>query len=188
MLRQIKFTTGFFILLFLASCGGGDDKKKTDNVTPETTSQPITEVLTTGSLDTLYIERQAFDTINNGSRLVFSFTFKAADTLTMHGWLLKPGNKYDSLPNIKLKNTKPSGINYSVGIYFGNVVLSPNEFNKIKTALVPGMNFILFAPVLIGNNVGYKIFVSDKIRDSKEAILVVTPTGAEANPSPPKVN
>lgn len=192
MQATIKPISGFSLLcivcLFIASCKGADDKKEPAGPGPDSTTKPITEVLTTGSLDTLYVGRAAFDNIGNGSRLVFSFTFKDADTLTLHGWLLKPGNKFDSLPNIILKNLRPSAVNYGVSKYFGNVVLAPNETNKIKQALTPGMNFVLFAPFLQGNNIAYTIFVTDKITGSKEQILVVAPTGAVANPSPPKVD
>lgn len=191
MQRQFKLTAGpallCIIVFLLASCAGNDDKKKTGDPAQEVKTPPITEVLTTGSLDTLYAERAVFDNIGNGSKLVFSFTFKDPDTLTLHGWQLKPGNKFDSLPNIILKNLRPSGVNYGVNKYFGNVVLTPNEFNKIKSALTAGMNYVLFAPFLQGNNIAYRVFVSKNIIGTKE-ILVVTPTGAVANPSPPKVD
>ena len=60
------------------------------------------------------------------------------------------------------------------------------DTKKIKDALTQGMNYVLFAPKLEGNNIKYDILVTDKLRISKDALLVVTPTGADGNPSPPK--
>lgn len=187
---QWRKTLLFFctVCFILASCKDKDDKKEDAKQDLSEKTGPVSEILTTGSLDTLFIERQAFDTIGNGSKLVFSFTFKNTDTLTLHGWVQKQGNKFDSLPNIKLKNLRAGGLTYGVNKYFGNIILTPSEYNKIKVALIPQMNFVLFAPFLSGNNIAYRVFVSDKIKGEKEQILVINPTGAVANPSPPKVD
>lgn len=180
----------FFLLTFflLVSCKDDDKDTKTNDVSMTEAKGPITNALTTGSLDTLYIERSAFDNIQGNVKLAFSFTFKVPDTLTLHGWIYR-GNQiqYDSLPNMILKNTNASGYTYTIGTYFGNVVITVPDYARIKSALNnPAMKYVLFAPQPDGNNIMYKIFVSDKLSETKETILVVTPTGADANPSPPK--
>jgi hypothetical protein len=184
MYKHIKLTTNFLLLCFafllLFSCNNAKEEK------PDEKAPPAAALLTPGRLDTLYIERQTFDNLQMGTKLFFSYTFKAADSLTLHGWVLKQGNKFDSLPNIKLKNTNASPLTYGVGTYFGNIIVTSTEFNKIKTALIPAMNYVLFAPVLQGNNISYRIFVSDKLFTPKAQILVIAATGAVANPSPPK--
>ncbi len=181
---RVPYLLYAFILLFIASCNGNEDTKK-NTATPVAATPQQTASLNPGTLDTLYIERQAFDTLGNGAKLVFSFTFKAVDTLTLHGWLVK-GPNFDSLPNLKLKNWHTSSYSYGVGIYFGNVVLRNQEIVKIKSSLNSNSNYVLFAPYLLGNNIMYRIYVSDKLHGPKDQILVISPTGADANPSPPK--
>jgi hypothetical protein len=110
----------------------------------------------------------------------------------LHGWLLKGGTgaPYDSLPNLKLSNGRPSGLTYGVETYFSSVVLTPTQYNKLKTALTPGTRYVLFAPKLYGNNIGYTIYITNvdiSVATGAE-IFAIDPTGAEANPSPPRVN
>ena len=183
-LPRVPYLVYAFVLLFITSCNGNEDTKK-NTAPPMATTPGQTASLSPGKLDTLYVERQAFDTLGNGAKLVFSFTFKAADTLTLHGWLVK-GPNFDSLPNLKLKNWHASTYSYGTGTYFGNVVLRNQEIVKIKSSLNSNSNYVLFAPFLLGNNIMYKIFVSDKLYGPKDQILVISPTGADANPSPPK--
>ena len=84
----------YFILCLAASCGT-EEKKEEPNDTAVTQNADagkgkVEPAFTEGKLDTLYIEREAFDTIPN-AKILFSFTFAGPDSLTLHGWLYKPG-------------------------------------------------------------------------------------------------
>ena len=182
----------FALLAFLTACTSNEKKETTPESTPSPAA-PSTAFLTSGYLDTLYIEKAAFDTIGAGSRLQFSFVFIDPDTLTLHGWLLRQGGgpshkQFDSLPNIKLVKGKPSGISYGPGTYFSGVSLSPSEYNKLKNALTATTRYVVFAPYIYGKAVGYKIFITnDDISVAADpGVNVMDPTGADANPSPPK--
>src|SRR4249920_2635949 len=89
--KLLLFT--FFILMLAASCE--DKGKKEEPGSPavienEDAGKGKEALFTGGKLDTLYIDRAAFDSIQN-AKIVFSFTFAGPDSLTMHGWLYKPG-------------------------------------------------------------------------------------------------
>ena len=196
MSKYFKLWKYYLLLLpigfLIVACNGNDDKKNdtgsaTDTATAEQKGTAVAG-LTSGSLDTLYISRAAFDTIGNGSKLVFSFTFTTTDELTLHGWLFKgAGAKdFDSLPNIKLQNGGASSYTYGMGTYFGNVVLKPNDYNKLKIALNDAtIKYVVFAPIMYGNNIGYKVCVS-KDDLSILSVATVDPIDAELNPSPPR--
>ena len=194
MSKYFKLWKYYLLLLpinfLIVACSNDDKKNDSGSATDTTTADPKKAAagLTSGSLDTLYIGRAAFDTINNGSKLVFSFTFTPTDELTLHGWLFKgAGTKeFDSLPNIKLQNGGASRYTYGMGTYFGNVVLKSNDYNKLKIALNDAtIKYVVFAPIKYGDNIGYKVCVS---RDDPGLISVATvdPIDAELNPSPPK--
>ncbi len=172
-----------FAILLLSACNSNKEEKKDgDEVT---IAPPKTNALTAGSLDTLYVERKAFDDLQGNPKLIYSFVFTSPDTLTLHGWIDK--SPFDSLPNMKLKYFNRSTTeSYGLGTYFGNVILRSVDVVKIKAALTPTMNYVIFSPKLLGNNIKYEILVTDKLRNQKAAILVVSATGADANPSPPK--
>jgi hypothetical protein len=176
--------TGLLFML-LISCTD-DDKKETNDDNGNQAVKTVTNALTSGTLDTLYVERAAFDSINGNSRIVFSFVFKTADSLTLHGWLQK-GSNFDSLPGIIMKNKSASPYTYGVGTYFGNVVISPPNFAHIKNALNnTTWTHVLFAPYKLGNNIKYKVLVSNDAMNTQIGILVTSETGGDANPSPPK--
>jgi len=190
MRRQFNLL-GFSLILFTAfalvvSCTGADDKKPAEVSTNEV-ALPASTAFTPGVLDTLYIGRTAFDTIQGNRKIAYSFIFKAADKLTLAGWVFQ-GSKYDSLPNMELMNGNPSGQPYDYNTYFGSVIISQTDFAKIRQALTnAAMQYVLFAPRKQGNNIEYDILVSDVPSFKAEmTILVITPTGALANPSPPK--
>jgi hypothetical protein len=172
------FLLCFVLLLAIVSCTNDDKDKK--SAEPASTSKETASPLVAGYLDTLIIDRQAFDSVQNGSKIVFSFVFTSTDKPTLGGWILK-GNDFDTDPNWVLTNSNPSTVNYSNGIYFGNVVLQPQEFNKIKSAL-SNHKFIVFAPYLDGKHIGYKIFLSPTTFIADKTVAAV----ADANPSPPK--
>ena len=196
MSKYFKLWKYYLLLLpisfLIVACSNDDEKNDSGSATDTTTAEPKKAAaagLTSGSLDTLYIGRAAFDTINNGSKLVFSFTFTPTDELTLHGWLFKGagGKDFDSLPNIKLQNGGASSYTYGMGTYFGNVVLKPTDYNKLKIALNDAaIKYVVFAPIMYGNNIGYKVCVSK----SDPGILSVTTVDpvedVELNPSPPK--
>jgi hypothetical protein len=176
--------TGFMFLL-LASCTD-DDKNNQDIDNGNQTVKAVTNALTSGYLDTLAIDRAPFDLINGNRTVFFSFVFKTADTLTLHGWIQK-GNNFDSLPNLKLTNRGATTASYGPGTYFGNIVIRPDDFGDIKNALIDNrMKYVLFVPRKDGNNILYDILVTSDDPTNPVSILVTTDTGADGNPSPPK--
>ena len=196
MYKHLKSLIAIFAVIasvaFFAACTG-NDKKETGQETAILPTPPAAAFLTSGYLDTLYIGKGAFDTINAGSRLQFSFVFIEPDTLTLHGWLFRPGGgpshkQFDSLPNIKLVKGKPSGITYGPGTYFSGISLSPGEYTKLKNALTSTTRYVVFVPYVYGKAVGYKIFITndDISAVSGQILYTLDPTGADANPSPPK--
>lgn len=183
----------FFIPLFaMASCNQNDDKKAGNTPAADSSKPvlagPVMAALTSGALDTLFIDSTAFVKLDN-EKVVFSFTFRGNDTLTLHGWSLKNNPKqFDSLPNIKLvKARADKTLTYGLGTYFGNVVLSKKGVEDVKDALdKKHAQFVLFAPRKYGENIGYDIFVGKDNPAVLVKIFVVDPTGASTNPSPPK--
>ncbi len=163
-----NYTLFFFtVVIATVSCNEANtDKNKLDGSTEISgaKSEVTTALLTSGLLDTLWITRATFLALPN-AKLVFSFVFGTNDTLTLHGWSIKgAGTKqFDSLPNIKLKKGRPGALPYGNGTYFGNVLLGTGDVNQIQTKLntVPGATHVVFAPQKYGNNIGYKIYLTD---------------------------
>ena len=188
--------TLFTAIILMASCNNGGNEKKgsensgTDSGKKSSGTEQVQpkKMALIGTLDTLYIDRQAFDTITGNPKLAFSFTFTTADKLTLAGWIYHSVKKsYDSLPNMTLENSNASVSTYDNKTYFGNVVISAADFAKIQKKLMnASMKYVLFAPEKLGNNIKYKVFVSDKSSGFKEVVFVATPTDADLNPSPPK--
>jgi hypothetical protein len=174
-----------FVLLFIVSCKNDDKENKSADDSTEKAKMPAPASLFPTTLDTLFIDRQAFDTLNSGSKLIFCHTIAANNKINLHGWVLETGNTFSTSPNMKLTNGNTSTINLSGDIYFGNIVLSPSDFNKIKNALNNQlMRYLIFSPKIVDNNhIGYDITVSrnQSLVTSQEALVT-----AEANPSPPK--
>jgi hypothetical protein len=193
--KLLSFT--YFILMLAASC---ENKEKKDEPGSSAVIEnadvgkgKVMSSFTGGKLDTLYIGRAAFDTIQN-AKIVFSFTFAGPDSLTMHGWLYKPGGgphkEFDSLPNFKLANSKASNYTYGIETYFGNLILSSDVYAKLKIALNDAaIKYVVFAPYKLGNNIGYKICVTKDNMSIMSVMADVDPVpDSDLNPSPPKNN
>lgn len=174
----------FVLLLAIISCT--DDEKDKKSTETESASNEAAAKSVAGYLDTLIIDRQAFDSVQLGSKIVFSFVFTSTDKPTLGGWILK-GNNFDTDPNWMLSNGNPSTMKYSNGIYFGDIVLQPQDFNKIKIALTANHKTVVFVPFPDGKHIMYKIFLSTTAVANKR-MLTVDPTDAIANPSPPKTS
>jgi len=194
--KLLLFT--YFILMLAVSCETTEKKDEpgspADVENGDTGKGKVVSSFTGGRLDTLYIDKKVFDTIQS-AKILFSFTFVGPDSLTMHGWLDKPGGgpnhkEFDSLPNFKLANSKASSYTYGIGTYFGNLILSSAAYAKLKQALNDAaIKNVVFAPFKLGNNIGYKICVTKGDMSIMSEVAVVDPVpDSELNPSPPKNN
>lgn len=192
-----------FGLAIISGCNSSENKSETTTQATDSTGnssqmiaeegQPKQEGLTAGELDTLWIDKSAFTATPN-RQYRFSFVFSATDKLTLHGWKLKPGNPnppYDPVPDIKLNNGKTAKIKYDVGTYFTSLVIDQNDYGKIRQAITATTQIVVFIPVMQNNVITYQIYVSDQpmtMGTEPGSILAVTPTGVDANPSPPKID
>lgn len=191
MRRQINLP-GFSLILFTAfalivSCSNGGDDKKAADESGAVGKDVHTSSLTPGVLDVLWTDSTAFNTIPNGSKLIFSFVFKMNDTLTLGGWVEK--KPYDDYPNIVLTKGKAvAGVEYGYGTYFGDVVLQQSDVNAIKQDIKGTYKYILFTPEKYKtNSIQYKISYSNVEPSLMEASAqVMPPANIYANPSPPK--
>jgi hypothetical protein len=172
---------------------GNNEKSATDSsnqVSQDTSNkvsptQPV-PALITGALDTLWTDSLSFASLPK-KKIVFSFTFRQLDTLTLHGWAAEKDSIFTTYPDIKLIKGHASALNYGNDMYFANVILKKGSVAQIKSALIQQKaKFVLFAPQIINSNhIGYKVFLS-KEHPGIVKVFVAIPTGIDANPSPPK--
>ena len=181
-----------FVLL-LNACKNDDKTDTGDTTTAATTaSSPTTATATkaatlSGLLDTLWVTAADFKNLDN-KKLVFSFTFRDPDTLTLFGWSCKGvicNGSYNTDPDIKLIKGHQSAVNYGPKVIFGNVILQANEVSTIKKKIGTTYSYVVFVPVNDGEFIRYDIYVSND-DPSLIKVLVLDPTGVDANPSPPK--
>ncbi len=186
MRRYFKLTSYSFILfaaiILIASCNnGGDEKKGTENSvedtskkTPEVKQEQPKAIAIAGTLDNLWADASEFKKLPN-KKLVFSFTFRTNDTLTLYGWTCKGvicTGAYDTDPAIKLTKGQAANESYGPEVYFGNVILQGSEVHDIQKKLGATYTYVV-------------IFVSN---DNPALVKTFTSvdTGIDANPSPPK--
>ena len=185
----------FFSFIWFISCA--DDTDKTDTTSTDSTTATSTSANTNtavaqgephpfaGKLDILVAPRKAFTDLGNGTKLVYSHNFGADGKVHLKGWVLV-GNTFPGTA-MELQNGSPSNESYDDKTYFSNVVLHPNEFNKIKNSLLgdPNLQFVLFLPYKVDTYfIAYHVYTSITSAFSGDQQLVAT---ADANPSPPKV-
>jgi hypothetical protein len=193
-LSLLKNCQSFFIIcvILLASCNDGTADKNTsaaatDSIKAAATAAPVAAIIG-GVLDTLFVDSLTFTKLDNG-KVVFSFTYRQNDTLTLHGWDAKGicGDGFNNSPDIRLIKARPATVSYGPDIYFSNVVLQGKDVKDIKSLLkVHKAQYVVFAPQKLGEHIGYKIFLSKEYPAILVKILTVIPTDTEANPSPPK--
>jgi hypothetical protein len=183
-----------FIAFQITACNNNgnsekpSDKKDSTGAVKETPLINQTALpLINGSVDTLYADATSFKNLPKKKKVFFVLTFLSPDTLTLHGWTTKKG-EYDSLPKIMLIKGPPKTINQSP-LYFGSVKLDSGDIKRIKEVIDSAhAKYVLFDPVLFyTNHVRYAITVSDD-KPGFNKLLVTSPTGTFANPSPPKTN
>jgi len=177
----------FFIaaILLLSSCKDKDDKKTAD--TPATAEKaPPAAGLTGGTLFILYADSASFNALKH--KAVFSFVFKSEDGLTLAGWDDKA--PFDPDPDLELQRNLPvAGVTYSVGTYFGNLVISTADVNKIQNDIKNKYRYIFFTPDNdIPNHIRYKITYGNTLPTTMQEAqgLVAPAVDTYANPSPPK--
>lgn len=184
-----------FIPFLIAACNNnGGDEKKTDEKSAADTGNngpqinPPVAALISGTLDTLYTDSLSFTQLPDAQKVVFAFTFRQHDTLTLHGWSATKDTIFNPDPNIRLIKGHASPLPYGNDMYFGNVVLKKGHVKHIKNKLDQlKAKFVLFAPQIInGNHIAYTIFVSKENPASLVKTFVALPTGVNVNPSPPK--
>ena len=181
--------------VLLASCNNGtkkdDDTATTNSPASTATSAPKGAVLS-GTLDNLYVKRIAFDSLGNGSKIVFSHTIAPGSKILLDGFKSQGNDFNPKTPVIQLQYSSVSSTSYGPGVYFTNVVLDANNFNAIKTALGDSATspnkFVIFKPKADNTYTGfikYEIFVSPTSSFTAEATAAAI---ADANPSPPKAS
>ena len=190
----LKNCLSFFtiIVILLASCNDGAADKNTaaaatESSAPNAQAAPAAAIIG-GVLDTLFVDSLTFTKLDNG-KVVFSFTYRQNDTLTLHGWDAKGicGDGFNASPDIRLIKGRPGTVSYGPDIYFSNVVLQGKDVKDIKSLLkVHKAQYVVFAPQKLGEHILYKIFLSKENPAILVKILTVIPTDTEANPSPPK--
>lgn len=180
-----------FVLLivsFITSCKNGADNQNTEKKDTTSVSQSNLPMagLTGGPLDTLYADSASFAKLPN-KKIVFVVTFRPNDTLTFHGWAADKDTVFGQNPEIQLKEYSTSTLNYTTGMYFGNLVLKANAVNQIQAKLnSEHAHSVVFAPKLVnGTHIGYDIYISQQDLSITGKVLSITTTGFSANPSPP---
>ena len=195
MRKRFKLSNiALFLIVLLSSCN--DDGKKGDdtvsaNSAATTSSSPSANTVAdqpkalAGALDILVAERTVFTNLNPGTKIVYCHSFGTDRRVHMSGWVLQ-GNTFPGNP-MPLENGAPSSITYNDNTFFGNVVLMPGDFNKIRNALIgdPNLQYVLFLPKIVDTYfIGYSIYTS--VAKSTTISESLAPT-AEANPSPPRI-
>jgi hypothetical protein len=177
------------ITFLIIACNNASEKKAETNDTTVTNSGQLNQptALASGKLDTLVIDSASFVKLPDTTKVVFVFTFKPNDTLTLDGWTAKQDTIFTTDPDIELIKYAPSTLSYGNGIYFGNVILKKREVKKIKNMLNNQQaHSVLFAPQLVnGKHIGYEIFLSLEHLPA-ERLKNAIATQTFANPSPPK--
>lgn len=191
------------VIFFMSSCKD-DDKKNDDtnatNSAPNTNTAPSTNTAAaaepkkaalTGTLDNLWVLGTEFKKLKDKKKVVFSFTFRDPDTLTLWGWQCQNNNCTDNFldpPDLKLSKAKPSGKSYGPNVIFGNVVILKDGVKPIKDWIDKGYLNVVFVPYNDGEYIRYKIYVTNDDPRAALTALNLEDTGIETNPSPPKNN
>jgi hypothetical protein len=194
------FLVFIVLVLLLSSCNNNDAAApKTDATVAEANTPPATVTvqanLLNGHLDTLWITATAFNALGNGSRITFRF-YDTLNAFTLRGWTGNSNGWNDRLPDVRLSIGRQSPVMYGSGSYFGNLQISPNQYNTIRQRLTAtGATFVLFCPVNptvppTAGQISYNVYLtSDEPGDFSPSFkykFVVDATGVSTNPSPPK--
>jgi len=188
------------VISFMSSCS--DDKKSeaTTNTVASTTTAASTnnaiaeapkKAALTGSLDNLWIEAKKFSALKDNKKVVFSFTFRDPDLLTLWGWQCQNNNCTDNFPDpppLKLEKWSSSGESYGPNVIFGNVVIFKENVRPIKDWIDKGYKNLVFVPYNDGDYIRYKINVTKDDFKAGLTTFTLEDTGFETNPSPPKNN
>ena len=193
----------------MASCASDDNKSDdTTSSAASTATAPSSNTAAvekpkkgalTGSLDYLWVTMKKFeDSVDNGKKLVLSFTFRDPDILTLYGWSCKNNNCTDNFGagydhDITFEKGRPSGQNYGPNIIFGNVVIFRKFIETIKNKRDPQGNkyaYVVFEPHPYLDYINYKVYVTndDPRPGAFNSGFTLEDTGVETNPSPPKNN
>jgi hypothetical protein len=189
------------VISFLSSCTG-DDKKNDETTNAATSTTTVNSTNTavaaepkktalTGTLDNLWVLGTKFQELSNGKKVVFSFTFRDPDILTLWGWQCHDNNctnNFSTNPDLQLNKGKPSAANYGPNVIFGNVVIFRDGIKAIKDKLGSTYQYVVFVPYNDGEYIRYKIYVTNDDPGAALTALNLEDTGIETNPSPPKNN
>ncbi len=194
---KLSYTITFWsCTVLMLSCGSNasNESASAASVTPATTDAAATTVAQavaakpanfTGTFNAMIAKRESFVDLTPSTKTVYSHTFDEAGTPMLKGWMLDENNKFEPT-TIDFEKGDPTGANFGPGVYFGNVVLRPAEYNKLRRALRQDktMLYVIFSPKLVDNYyIGYDISIS--ATKSFAAGHAFAPV-ADANPSPPK--
>lgn len=201
MKKLMAFNANFCLVLFLISSVFfsqnvlSQTKQKTlfQNTITTAAIKSLAQVrLVSGYLDTLWIDSSKF--ANLSKRLVMRFYIDSSGLLTLRGWENDDDNFQDQ-GKIIFNNAHPSNVKFGPGSYLGNLVIRSDELKIIKRKLErKHSKFVVFCPHDDATDpdgdigqITYDIYVS-MVDPSKSALspMALTPTGQQANPSPPR--
>lgn len=194
LLSASPFLFFIVLVLLLPSCNNNDTaapKTETTITTPVT----MQANLLSGHLDTLWMTAANFNALGQGSRITFRF-YDSLDAFTLRGWTGNSNGWNDRLPDVRPVKGRQSPVMYGSGSYFGNLQISPAQYNTIRQKLsTTGATYVLFGPVNPATapndgQISYSVYVtSDDPADVSPSFkykFVVDATGVTTNPSPPK--
>jgi hypothetical protein len=204
-MKKIFFSSSVFLffivqVLLLPSCNNNDAAApKSDATVTEANTPPATVTmpsnLLNGHLDSLWITAADFNALSPGTRITFRF-YDTLDAFTLRGWTGNSNSWNDRLPDVRLLIGRESSVMYGSGSYFGNLQISPAQYNIIRQKLnTTSAAYVVFGPVnpTVPPNAGqisYNVFVtSDDPGDITPTFhhkFLVESTGVSTNPSPPK--
>lgn len=181
-------------IFFIAGCNNQNDTATpapADTTAAHATTAPAPASLTSGFLDTLYVDSLAFTNLKN-DLTVFSYYIGSSGKLTLNGWRGKGlcNTNYNTVPDINLNNGGTSTVSYGQGTYLGNVLLTKDGVKKIIKTLKDNANaqYVLFVPQPRTDEfINYKILITDSDPSIKKIKpLVGIDPEVDTNPSPPK--
>lgn len=199
---NFKEITFFLFVFFVSSCAS-DDKKSDDttNATASTATEASTNSAAvaekkaaafTGMLYNLWAIATEFKDLKDKKKVVFSFTVRDTDNLTLWGWQCQNNNctdNFSKVPDIEMSVGAESNVQFGPNVVLGNIVILKDDVELIKKAIDKGYQNVVFVPQMDGEYIKYKIYVTnDNPAKVEFAALALQDTGVETNPSPPKNN
>jgi hypothetical protein len=193
--KSNRFLLFVSIIVFLGiTCNNKPEEKATEKKdTTDTTSTSQTtqpkSTFTGTTLDILYMDATSFKNLPGGKRVFFILTFINPDIVTLSAFASTSSGSFNDPPIVL--NKGGSIILNEDTTYVGNVKLTPNEVQNVKSDInVTGATNVLFTPSLsptYPHHIQYTISLTkDDPAKTKNPAIIPTAGTVIANPSPPK--